>query len=74
MTVPPVLQRITRRLRPRSDRIVVGMVTVFVLCVWGFVVFWSVWERASILESNELKLQHLNNAVQQQTKGLFVQA
>lgn len=74
MTVPPVLQRITRRLRPRSDRIVVGMVTVFVLCVWGFVVFWSVWEHASILESNELKLQHLNNAVQQQTKGLFVQA
>lgn len=50
------------------------MVAVFLLCVWGFVVFWSLWERASILASNDVKLQLLNNAVQQQTKGLFIQA
>jgi len=70
----PALQGIQRHLQPRSERIVVGMVATFLLCVWGFVVFWSLWERASILASNEVKLQLLNNAVQQQTKGLFVQA
>jgi len=74
LTVSLALQRVRGLLRPRSDRIVVGMVAVFLLCIWGFVVFWSLWEHASILASSEVKLQHLNNAVQQQTKALFVQA
>ncbi len=55
-------------------RIVYGLVGGLLLCLWGFVGFWSWWERSSTLAANEQVLKQLNTAVHEQTRNLFKEA
>lgn len=57
-----------------SHRIVHGLVGGLLLCLWGFVLFWSWWERSSTLAANEQVLRQLNTAVHEQTRNLIKQA
>ena len=52
----------------------IGLIATLLLCIWGFVGFWSYWERASLLKANSTVMIQLTVAVQAQTKGLFKQA
>lgn len=62
------------RLNAGNRNIVHGLVGSLLLCLWGFVGFWSLWERHSIVAANQVELEQLTSAVQEQTKGLFKQA
>jgi len=44
------------------------------LCIWGFVGFWSCWEYTNTINSNTRVLEQLTVAVQAQTHSLFKQA
>jgi len=57
-----------------NHRIVYGLVGGLLLCLWGFVGFWSWWERSSTLAANAQVLKQLNTAVHEQTRNLFKQA
>jgi diguanylate cyclase (GGDEF)-like protein len=57
-----------------NQRIVYGLVGGLLLCLWGFVGFWSWWERHSILNANAQVLDQLSTAVHEQTRSLFKQA
>ncbi len=57
-----------------NHRIVYGLVGGLLLCLWGFVGFWSWWERSSTLAANEQVLKQLNTAVHEQTRNLFKEA
>lgn len=57
-----------------NHRIVYGLVGSLLLCLWGFVGFWSWWERSSTLSANAQLLKQLNTAVHEQTRNLFKQA
>lgn len=60
---------------PRGNhRLVYGLVGGLLLCLWGFVGFWSWWERSSTLKANEQVLRQLNTAVHEQTRNLFKEA
>jgi diguanylate cyclase (GGDEF)-like protein/PAS domain S-box-containing protein len=61
-------------LQPNQQRMVVRLMGALLVCVWGFVGFWSWWERTSILHSNTLVLEQLTAAVHAQTHSLFKQA
>ena len=52
----------------------IGLIATLLLCIWGFVGFWSYWEHASLLKANNTVMIQLTAAVQAQTKGLFKQA
>ncbi|WP_367849854.1 EAL domain-containing protein [Rhodoferax sp. WC2427] len=54
--------------------VVVALMGALLVCIWGFIGFWSWWERASMHTSQGLILEQLTAAVQAQTKGLFKQA
>jgi len=57
-----------------NHRLVYGLVGGLLLCLWGFVGFWSWWERSSTLAANEKVLRQLNTAVHEQTRNLFKEA
>lgn len=57
-----------------NRRLVLGLVGTLMVCLWCFVVFWSLWERHSILAATRQDLGQLTAAVQEQTRGLFKQA
>lgn len=57
-----------------NQRLVYGLVGGLLLCLWGFVGFWSLGERNSILVANEQVLKQLNTAVHEQTRNLFKEA
>lgn len=60
---------------PRANRrIVFGLVGSLLVCLWGFVGFWSWWERNSLLNANAQVLEQLSTAVHEQTHSLFKQA
>lgn len=57
-----------------NQRLVYGLVGGLLLCLWGFVGFWSWWERSSTLSANAQVLEQLTTAVHEQTRNLFKQA
>ena len=57
-----------------NQRLVYGLVGGLLLCLWGFVGFWSWWERSSTLAANAQVLEQLTTAVHEQTRNLFKQA
>ncbi len=57
-----------------NQRLVYGLVGGLLLCLWGFVGFWSWWERSSTLAANEQVLRQLNTAIHEQTRNLFKEA
>ncbi len=57
-----------------NRRIVFGLVGGLLICLWGFVGFWTWWERQSILSANAQVLDQLSTAVHEQTRSLFKQA
>lgn len=57
-----------------NHRLVYGLVGGLLLCLWGFVGFWSWWERSSTLAANAQVLEQLTTAVHEQTRNLFKQA
>ncbi len=57
-----------------NRRIVFSLVGGLLICLWGFVGFWTWWERNSILSSNTQVLGQLSTAVHEQTRSLFKQA
>ncbi len=57
-----------------NRRIVFGLVAGLLICLWGFVGFWSWWERNSLLSANDQVLEQLRTAVHEQTRSLFKQA
>ncbi len=63
-----------RRLHTNQHRMVVKLIGALLVCIWGFVGFWSCWDRASILNSNTLLLEQLTAAMHAQTHSLFKQA
>jgi diguanylate cyclase (GGDEF)-like protein len=67
-------QEADKHLNSANHRIVVVMTCALLISLWGGVGFWSWWERSSTIASNRLVLEQLNNAVQEQTKGLLQQA
>jgi diguanylate cyclase (GGDEF)-like protein/PAS domain S-box-containing protein len=69
-----MLARWFARLNFGHSSSLIGLMGPLLLCAWGFVGFWSWWERENILSSNEQILEQLTTAAQAQTKGLFQQA
>ncbi len=57
-----------------NHRLVYGLVGGLLLCLWGFVGFWSWWERSSTLSANAQVLEQLTTAVHEQTRNLFREA
>lgn len=57
-----------------NRRIVFGLVGSLLVSLWGFVGFWSWWERNSLLNANAQVLEQLSTAVHEQTRSLFKQA
>lgn len=70
----PIWEKLTERLSSNHHREVLALMSALLICLWGFVGFWSWWERTNILSSNTLVLEQLSAAVQAQTRGLFKQA
>jgi diguanylate cyclase (GGDEF)-like protein/PAS domain S-box-containing protein len=70
----PIWEKLTERLSSNHHREVIGLMSALLICLWGFVGFWSWWERSNILSSNTLILNQLSAAVQAQTQSLFKQA
>ncbi len=63
-----------RRLHRNQHRMVLKLMAVLLVGIWGFVGFWSCWDRANILHSNTLVLEQLTAAMHAQTHSLFKQA
>jgi diguanylate cyclase (GGDEF)-like protein/PAS domain S-box-containing protein len=72
--VKPIWQRLIQRFGAHNHREVIGLLGALLVCIWGFVGFWSWWEYTNTISSNTRVLQQLTAAVQAQTLGLFKQA
>ena len=70
----PIWQRLIQRLGAHNHREVIGLLGGLLICIWGFVGFWSWWEYTNTMSSNTRVLQQLTAAVQAQTHSLFKQA
>nr|WP_315495811.1 EAL domain-containing protein [uncultured Rhodoferax sp.] len=70
----PIWQRLIQRLGAHNHREVIGLLGGLLICIWGFVGFWSWWEYTNTISSNTRVLQQLTVAVQAQTHSLFKQA
>lgn len=67
-------QRLTQRFNANSHREVIALMGALLVCIWGFVGFWSWWEYTNTINSNTRVLEQLTAAVQAQTHSLFKQA
>ena len=66
-------QRLTQLFSADNHREVIGLMAALLVCIWGFVGFWSWWEYRNTITSNTQVLEQLTAAVQAQTRGLFKQ-
>ncbi|MBI3446524.1 MAG: PAS domain-containing protein [Magnetospirillum sp.] len=62
------------RIRPSNRRIMVGLLGVLLLALWGFVAYWSLSQRQSVLASTTTILEQLTSAAEEQTLRLFKHA
>jgi diguanylate cyclase (GGDEF)-like protein/PAS domain S-box-containing protein len=72
--VKPTWRRLIERLDANSHREVIGLLGGLLICIWGFVGFWSWWEHTNTISSNTRVLEQLTAAVQAQAHGLFKQS
>ena len=57
-----------------SHRIVFGLLAGLLFCLWGFVAFWILWERHSLLDSSRKVLEQQTISVHEQAHNLFRRA
>ena len=60
--------------RPSNRKIVVGLLGVMLLALWGFVGYWSLSQRKSVIASSTVILEQLTSAAEEQTLRLFKHA